>query len=346
MNYFCTYFDINFLLQGMALYRSLKEHCSEFRLWVLCMDRDCYDGLSHMSVPEMELIALDDFERGDHALLRAKQDRSRIEYYFTCTPSLPLYVLNNFPEVNLITYVDADLYFYADPRPIYEEIGDHSIAIIEHRYSPQLKHLMSRGIYNVGWLSFRRDENGFACLNWWRDRCNEWCYRRPEDGKFADQKYLDGWPTRFSNLRVLQHKGANLAPWNIANYKISIERNKLWVDDHELIFFHFHGFMRLTETIYGTGFYKVKTKKTVRDNIYKPYLQCLLSLSSELELKAVHNPQLKEGRVRSHVSLNGNAYSKIRHYLKVIYRVIILGNYVAVPNCFMDRLLGKARIDK
>ncbi|MDO8722362.1 MAG: hypothetical protein Q7J31_09050, partial [Syntrophales bacterium] len=212
MYYFCTYFDRNYLSRGLAMYRSLREHCPEFRLWVLCMDEATLEASTQFDLPEVELISLPDFEKDDEPLVWAKQNRSQVEYYFTCTPSLPLYVLNHWPEVNLITYLDADLFFFASPAPLFEELGAGSVAIIGHRFPPHLRDKERYGIYNVGWLSFRRDENGFVCLNWWRERCIDWCYDREEDGRFADQKYLDDWPSRFQNLIVLQHKGANLAP--------------------------------------------------------------------------------------------------------------------------------------
>jgi len=91
MRYFCTYFDRNYLPRGLALYRSLQCHCPAFQLWVLCMDAACYETLSALALPDVHLIAREDFEAGDEGLLAAKQTRSLIEYYFTCTPSLPLW---------------------------------------------------------------------------------------------------------------------------------------------------------------------------------------------------------------------------------------------------------------
>src|SRR5438445_589515 len=227
MRYFCTYFDRSYWPRGLALYRSLQRHCPAFQLWVLCMDRVCYDVLAKLGLAGVHPIALDEYEKGDEDLLRAKQNRTPIEYYFTCSPSLPLFVLERHPQADLITYLDADLYFFADPSPIYEEIGRHSIAIIGHRFPPHLQDWERYGIYNVGWVSFRRDAEALVCLRWWRERCLEWCYDRCEDSRFADQKYLDDWPSRFQGVAVLQHKGANLAPWNLANYTIREAGNRV-----------------------------------------------------------------------------------------------------------------------
>lgn len=240
--HFCTYFDRNYLTRGLALYESLRRTCHKpFVLWVLCFDEETHAVLSRLQLPSMELIPQSEFEAGDAELVAAKEGRSRVEYYWTCTPSLPLYVLAQHPEVEIITYLDADLYFFSDPQPIYDEMGSASIVIIEHHYAPENAHLATKsGIYNVGWLSFRRDANGLSCLHWWRERCLEWCYKYYEDGKFGDQLYLDDWPQRFSDLVVLQHRGAGLAPWNLNRYHLHFIRNRATVDGQPLIFYHFH----------------------------------------------------------------------------------------------------------
>jgi hypothetical protein len=279
MYYFCTYFDRNYLIKGLALYQSLRQHCRTFKLWVLCMDRECHDILSEMNLPDLVLISLDEFERGDEALLQAKGNRSRIEYYFTCTPSLPLFILTKHSQVDLITYLDADLFFFSSTAPIFDEIRDHSIAIIEHRFPAYLNDSGENGIYNVAWLSFRRDEHGLASLKWWREKCIEWCYDRSDNGRMADQKYLNDWPTRFPGVVVLQHKGANLAPFNIGGYGLRWDGRRVLVEDQPLIFFHFHGFKQINQWIYVANLapFQVKLSGFIRRHIFEPYIQTLLT---------------------------------------------------------------------
>ncbi len=296
MYHFCTYFDSGFLTRGLVLYRSLREQCVSFELWVLCLDSECYRVLSHLRLENIHLLDLEDLERSDRLLVEAKQNRSLIEYYFTCTPALPQYIFERFPSVELLTYLDADLFFFGDPAPIYEEIGGHSIAIIAHRFPKDRLYFENHGKYNVGWISFRRDENALACLRWWREKCIEWCYDRVENGLFADQKYLDDWPNRFQNVVVLGHKGANLAPWNLANYAIQFRPNGIWVDDQALVFFHFHGLRQIKDWLYDPHLtiYKTRLSRTVKRGIYAPYIQAL----KEAEKLVPHWSQSRVSNIR------------------------------------------------
>ena len=239
------------------------------------MDNATYQILSEMQLPHVRLIALTEFERNDPLLQKAKSNRSLIEYYFTCTPSLPIYVLDNAPEVDIITYLDADMYFFSSIEPIYQELGDGSVLVVEHRFSPALKKLEIFGIYNVGLLVFKRDVNGLACLHWWRDCCLEWCYDRVEGNRFADQKYLNDWPERFAGVVVSDHKGVGLAPWNITNHKYSSNCREFLVDDQTLIVYHFHGLKRINWWLYDANItlYAAWLPGIVKKSLYYPYIR-------------------------------------------------------------------------
>lgn len=281
MIHHCTFFDRNYLGRGLALYRSLLRHSPPFVLWILCFDDETYRMLSRMKLAGMRPIAQAEFERGDSALLQAKRHRSRVEHYFTCTPSLPLYIFNHDPEVDMVTYLDADLFFYDSPAPIYQELGGDSIAIIEHRFPPHLQHQKMYGIYNVGLLVFRRTEHGLACLRWWRERCIEWCYDRVEGSRFADQKYLDDWPSRFEGVKILQHKGVGLAPWNLSNYQLHLEKGQVFVDADPLVFYHFHGLKVFNGWLYDPAVknYGHTMHPILKRQIYAPYVRELRAAS-------------------------------------------------------------------
>jgi hypothetical protein len=298
--YYCTYFDHRYANRGVALYRSLERTNPDFRLWVLCLTPECEAILSRLNLPRLTPVSMSAFEAGDDALARAKTTRSAIEYYFTCSPSLPLYVFRENADVDLVTYVDADLHFHESPEPLFEELGDGSIAIIAHRFPPGKEHLAKAGIFNVGWVSFRRDQQGLACLSWWRERCLEWCYDRFEDGKFADQAYLDSWPSMFPGVRILEHKGANLAPWNIARYRVHWDGSRVLVDGQPLLFFHFHGLKKERGPVYNLNLtnYEVAAWGVVRSRIYRPYLRLLHGIDGEFRRSSPASPPDKHASAR------------------------------------------------
>ncbi|QFY90680.1 glycosyl transferase [Magnetovirga frankeli] len=242
MRHFCTYFDSNYLLRGLTLYRSLMKTGCEFRLYVVALDETTLRTLTSLGLEHLEAIPLTELEAWAPSLLVAKANRRLIEYYFTLTPHLPLFFLERYPKLDLITYLDADLYFYSSPEPIFTEMGKCSILITPHRYPPHLKAQEIYGLYNVQYQSFRRDPIGLACLERWRDQCLEWCYDRVEDGKYGDQAYLDEWPMLYGvHLCILQHRGAGVAPWNWSNSTITRRGDEVQVGGDSLIFYHFHG---------------------------------------------------------------------------------------------------------
>lgn len=241
MTHFCTYFDRNYLTRAVALHQSLVRHSPEFTLWALCLDDEAYAAVSALNMDTFRPVRLSDVEQADPALLGAKQNRSTVEYYFTLSPALPLYLLDTVTEIDSITYLDSDLLFYSNPQQIFDELGTGSVAIVAHRYPAELRHLSIYGTYNVAWITFRNDSSGREVLGRWRRQCLDWCHDHVEDGKFADQGYLDEWPG-LPGVRVIENVGADLAPWNFMQYHIDFRALPPTVDGVPLIFYHFQGF--------------------------------------------------------------------------------------------------------
>lgn len=266
--------------------RSLRRHTPDARVWVLCLSDEVHLLLTKLNEPGVIPISLTEFEANDSALIAARDDgRTQMDYYFTCTPSLVRYVMIHVPEAEWVTYLDGDLWFFDTPDAIYTEIGDGSVAIIPHRYPPHLNEKHQYGLYNVGWVSFRRTADGIACLDWWRERCLEWCLDvvdEPND-RFADQRYLDRFPKLFSGVTILKNPGANLAPWNIAGHRLEEIDGMLRVDDRPLIFFHFHGLKRVGQRRFLTAHkhYGARVCAIARKHLYEPYLAEILAIERE-----------------------------------------------------------------
>ncbi len=247
MLHFCTLYNSNYAAKGLAMYRSLKRVCPAFRLYVFAFDDILADALRKMSLPEVIVISLREFE--DEDLLRVKPTRTAGEYCWTCSSSTIYYCLTHF-DIDHCTYIDADLYFFSNPQVLIDEMGTDDVLITEHRYSTPYKVQEEAGKYCVQFMTFKNTERGLQVLKWWRERCLEWCYNRMEDGKFGDQKYLDDWTTRFYGIHVLQHLGGGVAPWNMQQYSFieqTVNKSKKVIgiekstNKHfDLVFFHFH----------------------------------------------------------------------------------------------------------
>ena len=279
MRYYVTLFDSNYLTRGLVMYRSLLRHAGNFHLWIVCFDDLTYKILGQLHLEKVTLVSLSQFE--DEELLCIKPERTHVEYLWTCTPSVALYVLNNEPNVNAITYLDADLMFFSSPEPIFVEMGEASILITEHRYLPDFDQSASNGIFNVQFMMFRRSNEGLEALRWWRDRCIEWCFYRAENNRLGDQKYLDDWPVRFKGVHVLQHLGGGLAPWNSDRYSIHKVEKKVYVERYPLIFYHFHGLKLYPfQLSYLYPNYPISAK--IRQWIYQPYLNQISAAYKEI----------------------------------------------------------------
>lgn len=280
---FCTLFDSVYLSRGLAMYNSLKMHCKDFHLYIFAFNDACYSILQSLSLENATVISLQEFE--DPELLRVKPTRTRAEYCWTCTSSTILYVLNKF-NVDHCTYLDSDLYFFSSPQCLLDEMGEKSVLITPHRYTPKYDQGWKTGIYCVQFVTFKKNEEGLTVLKWWREACIEWCYNRFEEGRFGDQKYLDDWPERFKGVHVLEHLGGGVAPWNMQQYSFQQSTDHLVGTElstghtFNVVFFHFHSLMFVTPNYFSPRPYYKRNESVIR-LLFNPYVKAIKSIRNK-----------------------------------------------------------------
>lgn len=278
---FCTLFDKNYLLRGLALIESLKRHEPLFQLYVLAMDDIVFDFFTSERIPQVTVIRLSSFESPE--LLSVKNSRSKGEYCWTCTPLIIDFCIDQF-SLDHCTYIDADIFFFSTPRVLIEEVGPKSILLTEHNYTPEYDQTITSGKYCVQFMYFRNNPEGRTALTWWKERCLEWCYARHENGKFGDQKYLDDWTTRFPGVHELIHPAGALAPWNIQQFEVSGKSPLTLVNlslqkEAEAVLYHFHDLKFYANGYCDLGIYKIPSD--IVSAIYAPYLA---SIQAQKEL--------------------------------------------------------------
>jgi hypothetical protein len=293
MRTYCTLFDVRYLARGLALYHSLVRCDSPFEFWVLCLDTESRAVLERLALPGVQTLALFELEAAEPALLDVKPLRTPREYYFTLTSVWAAYVLARSAPDTWVAYVDADLFFYSSPEPIFDALASASVGIVPHRFPERDRHLERFGRYNVGLVVLRHDEVARSVVADWRVRCLDWCYERVDESgeRFADQKYLDDWQARFPGVKEIEHTGAGLAPWNWMAADIDVTHEPPRVDGEPLIFYHFHRFRFVGATSYATGlaaFSRMPARTFQR--LYGEYARELLARSTEAGVLVERDP--------------------------------------------------------
>jgi hypothetical protein len=316
--YFTTFFDKNYLSRGKVLFDSMDRHIDDFVLYVLALDDKVSKFVSESNDSRLVLIELEDIERKYPELRLAKKNRSKIEFYFTLSPFLPLYILVSHPEIEVITSLDADIFFLNSPSQLFKDFEKYSIMITAHNFPHNLEHLEKYGKYNVSFQSFRRNKEGLECLNKWKEQCFEWCYDVLENDKFADQKYLDSWTKDFDNVLVLSDSRFGIAPWNANKYRIYKRGDKFFSGGNKLVFFHFHGLRFLEGNVVKHGLDRYNARMT--NGLFRLYKEYIFKVSRTAKNIGINGNKVlrikenKSERINFKLVIDGFAFYNFRNF--------------------------------
>lgn len=293
---YCTLFSSEYAARGLVMIDSINACCSDFCLYVIAFDDIMYHYLKKHHIPNVVPISMKEFESEE--MLRVKKTRTLQEYCWTCEPLSIQYCLTHFNIPNC-TYLDADLYFYANPNILVDEMGDDDVLLTEHRYTPDV--VPYAGRFCVQFLTIKNTPNGNAILNWWCDRCIEWCFARHENGQYGDQVYLDVFPENFTGVHILQNLGGGVAPWNMQQYDFYKENDTYMIRELStgktcpVIFFHFHAiFNHYKGPIVEFSFINYPNPPHIVALLLKPYIQKLIRKYRTLPLPNTLNLTARE----------------------------------------------------
>lgn len=266
------------LFKLIPMYVSLENYCSDFKLFILCMDDSVYNILNKIVFKNIILVQLKDIEENNHDLEIAKSNRIFHEYCWTLKPIFLYYILNKYDNAKYYAHVDADLFFYSDLDYIFNENSEASIFLIDHRNSEEFKHYYElSGVYNTGFVGFKNNNEAKDAVKLWADRCLKKCTVEYDivNKTFGDQRYVEDWPNIFKNVHIVKAIGANAALWNIKNYKVSKKNNVVYLDDSPLLFYHFSGVMLLGAREFDLcPYYHIEDENLI-NYIYDPYVRWL-----------------------------------------------------------------------
>jgi len=227
-NAVCTISTISHIYKAYALAESLQEF--GFQLNVLLVD---FEDVSSISLPiDVKLYNLKQLgnAQGKKMISKYKGNLDKLRWGLK-----PVFLECLLKENDKVIYVDNDIHFFQSPGIYFKELETQTVLLTPHFYSSStdrnqnwLEANFRVGLYNAGFIGVNRSGN--EALNWWANCCLYNIKKSYWRGLFDDQKYLDLLPILFEKIKLIKHRGANLAGWN---YKV------LQPSDSEVVFIHF-----------------------------------------------------------------------------------------------------------
>jgi glycosyltransferase involved in cell wall biosynthesis len=148
-----------------------------------------------------------------------------------------------------VIYLDPDIQLFAPMEEAFAALQDHSLVLTPHIQrpledgkQPDDHAILKSGVYNLGFLGARNDEETAGLLDWWARRTFLHCRVDVEANLFTDQRWMDLAPCFVSAPYILRDPGYNVAYWNIAQRVVQNPVPGQWtVDGRPLVFFHYSG---------------------------------------------------------------------------------------------------------
>jgi len=151
-----------------------------------------------------------------------------------------------------VFYFDPDMVVFSRLDELEDELNSNSVLLTPHQTEPE-KSLtavidneicsLRHGVFNLGFLGVRNDNEGRRFSKWWSDRLLSFCHDDNPKGLFTDQKWVNLAPCFFDRIKVLRSPAFNVATWNLSSRQAtgSLE-NGILINGEPLGFYHFSGF--------------------------------------------------------------------------------------------------------
>ena len=219
---FCTISTESHLSQTLAMLRSLTGY-GNWSFHVLVVDAEAHlpDELNGTALQASGPAQWKATEQGARVFKKYKGDKLR----WALKPMLVAGLLR--AGADQVIYLDNDLYFYNDPSFLFTEMGSGTLLCPHWRIKDPEQNKdwflvnFKDGVYNAGLVG--AGAQGLEAMDWWADACYFACEQKPRKGLWDDQKYLDVIPAAFNHVTILQHRGYNVAYWNLHDMDATVQ---------------------------------------------------------------------------------------------------------------------------
>lgn len=241
---FCTISTLSHLYKCFALFDSILEIDKSIILHILITDSNSIENLNQRSEKVVfhtlsEICTTNSLAKN----IAYKYKRNADKLRWSMKPIFINYLLR---ENSKIIYTDNDIAFFGDFKFLFKELDASNILLTAHNYPRDpssnqnwLEANFRVGLYNAGFIAVNK--YAIESIDWWAKSCYYRCEKNYMRGLFDDQKYLDLIPIIEPKTKVLDHKGCNLAGWNLSICKRNLVNGDILINNKwPVIFIHFN----------------------------------------------------------------------------------------------------------
>jgi hypothetical protein len=278
----------NYLAQAKTLGDTLIKHNPDYLFIIGLCDRKNsqidYSVFSNYQIIEVENIGIENFPDMVSRYTVIELNTSSKPFFFD-------YLLGKYENAETILYLDPDIAIFDKLTVIEDKFKNNSILLTPHIYTPieidgklpSENIFTNNGIYNLGFIGLKRNQDTLNLLSWWKNRLTINCYDKTGEGIFVDQLPMNFAPLFFKNVHIFRNFGLNMAPWNLHERKLTNDgRNYLVNGRYPLIFYHFSNYNPLFPEKLSTNYDRISFADNLAlKEIYDLYKKCLLENNFE-----------------------------------------------------------------
>lgn len=246
---FATVITISYIPFAKTLFQSLRKFDSDIEAFALLVDSEY-----KFDFPEFQCLQLADLSEVKLVKeIKKKYYNNPNALRWSLKSVLMIHLLKT-AKCEQVFFVDPDLYFVNDFKFLYQDLGDRSFLLSPNwgcldpeKSIPYFQNSQTDGLYNAGFLG--ATSKGLDTLTWWAEMCLYSCEKNKAIGLNDDQGYLNHFPIRNPDTRVITHRGCNIGEWNrFENVRKLKDQGKILINDiYPMIFIHFSNISSLIE---------------------------------------------------------------------------------------------------
>ena len=241
----CTIIAKNYLAFARTLCQSFLEHHPGGVCYVLVVDE--HRGHIAPGQEPFALVGAGDLGIPDFPSFAFRYNVTELST--AVKPSLLTYLLAR-EETGKVLFLDPDILVTGPLDGLYDALDTHDAIVTPHLDTdypedglfPDDSHILRSGVYNLGFIGFRRSDNAARILDWWQGKVRRNCTVDHARGYFVDQRFLDLALGLFEGIGIIRHAGYNVAYWNLHSRKLQWSEGRWRCNDGPLFFFHFSNF--------------------------------------------------------------------------------------------------------